>query len=176
MSEDLPIRMGPSFEEDWPGASARATECVMNLIRTAAELSERIADLLRPCDLTPAQAQTLSILHGAGEPLPHHTIAERLMTSRGSVSFLVDSLERRGLVRRLPHPTSRRIVLVGITDDALPLLRRFRPAIHALDCAAVAGLTRVEQDALIDLLGRIQRRLHAPPLTDATNAPSPAGP
>lgn len=156
--EPTPIRMGPTFEQDWPGASARATECVMNLIRAASDAGERIAAVLRPYGLTPAQSQVLSIIHGAGEPLPHHVIAERLVTARGTVSFLVDGLERRGLLRRVPHPASRRTVLVAITDAAERLLLEFRPRIHQVDRDLVAGLSTAEQDTLIDLLGRIQAR------------------
>ena len=154
------IRLGPTFEENWPGASARATECVLNLLRTADETMERLAEILRPYDLTPAAGQVLSIIHGAREPLPHHVIGERLVASRGTVSWLVDGLERRGLVRRVPHPTSRRIVLVAVTAEAERLLHEFRPHIHQLDRDLVAGLSAGEQETLLDLLGRIQVRLH----------------
>jgi DNA-binding MarR family transcriptional regulator len=157
----VPIRMGPTFEQDWPGASTRATECVMNLIRAADQASARLAELVRPYDLTPSALQVLAIIHGAGEPLPHHVIGERLLTSRGTVSFLVDGLERRGLVRRVPHPTSRRTVLVAITEEAERLVREVTPRIHRMDVEAVAALNPAEQDTLIDLLGRIQARLTA---------------
>ena len=158
---DVPalIRMGPTFEQDWPGASSLATECIMNLLRTAGDISERMAELLRPYDLTPTQAQVLSIIHGAGEPLPHHIIGERLVVARGTVSFLVDTLERRGLVRRVPHPNSRRTVLVAITEEAERLLHGYRPRIHQLDRDLVAGLCAEEQDTLLELLGRVQARV-----------------
>lgn len=170
--ESGPVRMGPTFEQDWPGASARATDCVMNILRSADWLSERIATLLRPYDLTPAQAQTLSIIHGAGEPLPHHVIAERLVTSRGTVTWLVDGLAQRGLLVRRPHPTSRRTVLVAVTDEAVRLLHEFRPKIHQLDRDVVADLSAAEQGLLIDLLARIQ----AWTKTGAGDCPEPGTP
>jgi DNA-binding MarR family transcriptional regulator len=151
--------MGPTFEQDWPGSSARATECVMNAIRTGDQASARLAELLRPYDLTPSALQVLAIIHGAREPLPHHVIGDRLLTSRGTVTFLVDGLERRGLVRRTPHPSSRRTVLVAITDDAERLVDEILPQIHALDREAVRALTPAEQETLIELLGRVQAGL-----------------
>lgn len=156
-----PVRMGPAFEQDWPGASERATDCVMNILRGADWLAGRIAELLRPYDLTPAQAQALAIVHGAGEPLPHHVIAERLVSSRGTVTWLVDGLARRGLMVRLPHPTSRRTVLVAITDEAVRLLHEFRPKIHEMDRLVVADLSAMEQELLVELLARIQARTRA---------------
>lgn len=154
--ESGPIRMGPAFEQDWPGASARATECVMNAIRTGDRASARLAELLRPHDLTPSAFQVLAIIHGAREPLPHHVIGERLLTSRGTVTFLVDGLERRGLVRRQPHPSSRRTVLVAITDEADRLVHTIQPQIHAMDRETTRGLIEAEQEILIELLGRMQ--------------------
>jgi DNA-binding MarR family transcriptional regulator len=160
--EPTPIRMGPTFEQDWPGASASATECVMNVIRTADQASARQAELLRPYDLTPSAFQVLAIIHGARESLPHYVIGERLLTSRGTVTFLVDVLERRGLVRRLPHPSSRRTVLVAITEEADRLMHEIQPQIHAMDRETTRGLSEAEQETLIELLGRVQAALAGP--------------
>jgi DNA-binding MarR family transcriptional regulator len=153
-----PVRMGETFEADWPGAGASATDCVMNVI-LAADLSvAAIAEVLRPFELTPAAAQVLSIVHGAREPLPHHVIADRMLVRRGTVTWLVDGLEKRGLVCRVPHPESRRTVLVEVTAAGTALLGRFRPLIHSVDCVLVADLTPAEQELLVDLLSRVQAR------------------
>ncbi len=45
-------------------------------------------------------------------------IAERLLTTTGSMTSLLDTLEKRGLIRRLPHPDDRRKLLVDITPAA----------------------------------------------------------
>jgi DNA-binding MarR family transcriptional regulator len=150
--------MGPTFEQDWPGASARATDCVMNILLTAERINERMKELMRPFALTPAAGQVLSIIHGAGEPLPHHVVAERLVSSRGTVTWLVDGLERCGLVRRIPHPTSRRTVLVALTEEGERQMLAFRPRIHQLDRELVADLNQTEQETLLELLGRVQAR------------------
>src|ERR671923_440387 len=157
MAEDAPaVRMGPTFEQDWPGASARATECVMNAVLLGDLFVEALGRLLRPYRLSPATAQVLSILDGAGEPLPHHVISQRLLVSRGTVTWLVTALEKRGLVRRIAHPSDRRAVLVELTAAGAALHQRFRPLIHRLDQQVVADLTPQEQDTLIELLGRMQ--------------------
>src|SRR5207244_1269678 len=117
---------------------------------------ETLGRLLRPFGLTPATAQVLSILHGAGEPLPHHLISQRLLVSRGTVTWLVTALEKRGLVQRAAHPSDRRTVLVRLTPAGEALHRRYRPLIHRLDQDVVTDLSAQEQDTLIELLGRMQ--------------------
>lgn len=170
--DSIPIRLGPAFERSWPAASIGAVECIMNLLRTADWASARHASLLRPYDLTTTQLGVLAILYDAGEPIPHHVIGTRLLTKAGTVSWLVDGLERRGLVRRVPHPTSRRTVLVALTEEAVPLVREILPLLHAADRAMVADLNAEEQETLVSLLGRVQLTIR---MTDACQGDSAPG-
>ena len=154
-----PARMGPTYEQDWPGASARATHCLMNTILVGNLLLEEFARLLEPHALTPAQFQTLAILHGEDEPLPHNVIAQRLLVSRGTVTWLIDALEKRGYVQRESHPSSRRTVLVAVTEAGHAIVREVTPIIQRCDLDVTADLSVDEQDLLVDLLARMQRSL-----------------
>ncbi len=53
----------------------------------------------------------------ASGPRTPSEIAERLQVTTASVTELVDRLERNGLVRRIPHPTDRRKLLVMLTVE-----------------------------------------------------------
>src|SRR5262249_20899072 len=97
------IQLATDFDEKYPGGSQKATESAMNLVRTAELLMKRIGGLVQPFDLTPSSALVLGILADAGAPLPPNQIAERLIISRATMTGLLDSLERRAYVRRLPH-------------------------------------------------------------------------
>ncbi|HJS28755.1 MAG TPA: MarR family transcriptional regulator, partial [Anaerolineales bacterium] len=80
----------------------------MNLVFTADLLVRHISDLLQPFGLSPASGLVLSILADSETPLPPHKLADRLIISRATVTGLVDSLERRGYVKRQPHQSDRR--------------------------------------------------------------------
>jgi DNA-binding MarR family transcriptional regulator len=43
-------------------------------------------------------------------------LSEHLMVTPRNVTALVDGLEREGLVRRTPHPTDRRAILIQLTE------------------------------------------------------------
>src|SRR6266852_9183893 len=99
MTNQNPIQMAPDFAERYPGASPKATEAAMNLVRTADLLVKRIGDLVEPFGLSPSSGLVLGILADAKAPLPPNQIAERLIISRATVTGLLDSLEKRGYVR-----------------------------------------------------------------------------
>lgn len=159
MVNDSPIRIDPDFEDLYPGASARATEAAMNLAFTADLLVKRIAGLLQPFDLTPATGLVLSVLADSPEPLPPNEIADRLIISRAAVTGLLDSLERRDYVRRTPHPTDRRMLLIEMTDTGRQVATDFRPLVHRHQKQWLRVLSEKEQVQLIDTLQRVQGEL-----------------
>jgi DNA-binding MarR family transcriptional regulator len=157
------VQLPPNFSERYPGASSKATETAMNLVRTSDLLVKRIADLVQPFNLTPSSGLVLGILADSGEPLPPNKIAERLIISRASVTSLIDSLERRGYVLRAPHATDRRMLLIELTNAGRQAAHDFRLLVHQQQEAWLAVLTEQEQTQLIDTLHRLQVALNDTP-------------
>src|SRR3990170_1775937 len=164
MANNNIIHLPSDFNTRYPGASAGATETVMNLARTGDLLVRRIADLVQPFDLTPSSGLVLGILADAESHLPPNEIAERLILSRASVTSLLDSLERRGYVRRTPHPTDRRMLLIELTDVGRRIAHEFRLVVHRHQKERMASLTEQERDQLIDMLHRLQAALADSPI------------
>ena len=107
--------------------------------------------------LSAAGRMVLAVIEGAGQPLEPGVIAERLIITSGSVTSLLDTLEKRGLVRRLPHPDDRRKLLVEITPEAEAVLDRLLPSLHARERRVMdAALSPEEQAALLDMLARVE--------------------
>jgi DNA-binding MarR family transcriptional regulator len=159
MANHLAVQITPDFAERYPNSSASATECAMNLVFTAELIVKRIASLLHPFDLSPGSGLVLSILADSDSPLPPHTIAERLITSRATVTGLIDSLERRRYVQRRPHLSDRRMLLVDLTDTGRQVANAFRPIVHQQQKVWLGALSEQEQQQLIDTLERLQATL-----------------
>jgi DNA-binding MarR family transcriptional regulator len=159
MANHIQIKLAEDFNEKYPGGSAKATESAMNLVRTADLLVKRIADVVQPFDLTPSSGLVLGILADAESPLPPKQIAERLITSRATVTGLLDSLEKRGYVRRSPHSTDRRMLLIELTDAGRRVAYEFRLLVHQRQREWLAALDEQEQDQFIDALHRLQAAL-----------------
>ncbi len=162
MSNYIPVKIAPDFEQRYPDASPKATESAMNLVRTAELLEKRIAGLLQPFGLSPATGLVLSILADTEPPVSPNQIAERLIISRASVTSLIDSLEKRGYVRRQPHGSDRRMLLIELTETGRQVADRFRPIVHMHENQWLNTLSAEEQEQLIQLLHRLQTVLVGP--------------
>lgn len=162
MDEVSAIRVPADFEREFPGASRSAAEVAANLVRTA---NAFVAEIDRgPREITGLSAsafQTLAILEGADEPLTGRAIAERLLVSSASMTSLLDTLERRGLVERHPHPTDRRKVLIHLTAEARGTVDQMLPVIHATITAALGDLAEPDREQLITSLTTIRAHLDA---------------
>ncbi len=154
------IQMPDDFYEQTPDGDLLATEAVMNTIRTADILFDKIGRLLRPLHVSAAGGLVLGILRDHGS-MPPSEIGERLQVTRATVTGVVDSLERRGYVRRSPHPVDRRSLLVEISPDGLAVLQQLRILVHRNERAWMAIASPEELRTYIDLLHRIQDSLAA---------------
>lgn len=79
---------------------------------------------LRPLGLTPAQAESLTVL-AAFQPLSLRELGELLICESGSSpSRVVDRLVTSGIVRRETDPGDHRSVLLSLTTEGRKLARR----------------------------------------------------
>ncbi len=162
MSNYFSVIIAPDFKQRYPGASPKATECAMNEVLTADLLEKRIASLLQPFGLSPASGLVLSILADTEAPISPNQIAERLIISRASVTSLIDSLEKHGYVKRQPHGSDRRMLLIELTDSGLQVADQFRPIVHQHQQQWLNVLTEPEQEQLVQTLHRLQATLMDP--------------
>ena len=92
--------------------------------------------------ISPADLDALEHLEADG-PLTQRQLGERLFLTSGAVTMLVDRLERAGWVRRRPHPTDRRYVLVELSAAAEartpPALAEYHRRVRAIARAVPAA-------------------------------------
>jgi DNA-binding MarR family transcriptional regulator len=179
-----PLRQAAHFEVEFPGASRSASEVLLNLARTSsvslAELDRRHKSAIGNLSLSGWQA--LAVIEGAGEPLPPKVIGQRLLLTSGSITSLLDTLERHGFVRREPHPDDRRKLLVNITDEARKLVDLMLAQVHATSIDVMAGVSEADREQVIQTLAKIRANAEAmaslpvPPVTIRRRAvPSRSG-
>jgi DNA-binding MarR family transcriptional regulator len=125
-------------------------ETVDLLLGLSHVLSTNLATVAAEYGLTPAQARVLVIME---EPAPMRNLAERLSCDKSNVTGLVDGLEERSLLARLPDPRDRRVKQLVLTDSG----RRLRSTLHLrlyTEAPALSNLTPTEEDQLRELLRR----------------------
>ena len=157
------IEMPADFYEQTPDGSLLATEAVMNTIRTADLLFDQIGRLLRPLGVTAAGGLVLGILRDHGT-MPPSEVGDRLQVTRATVTGVVDSLERRGFVRRSANPADRRSLLLELTPEGRAVVQELRTLVHGHERAWMAVLSESELRGYIELLHRIQDSLASVPV------------
>jgi DNA-binding MarR family transcriptional regulator len=133
--------------------SCREEELFLNILRTSDQLMRRVADVLKPADLSATQYNVPRILRGAvPEGLACGEISDRMVTRDPDITRLLDRLEKRGLVARSREKADRRVVTARITDTGLELLRKLDETVVRLHKAQLGHLDAKSQEGLIRLL------------------------
>jgi DNA-binding MarR family transcriptional regulator len=81
-----------------------------------------------------------------------------MMVTRATITGLLDSLERRGLVRRLASEGDGRTRPVAITPVGRRIAGDLVPRMHRFERDLMAALSQEELGALRDVVARLQRR------------------
>lgn len=154
------VQVPGQFEKEFPGASALATECFLNLGRVAVSM---LAELDRLLDRFGVPSYTgfnaLTVLAGAGEPIPPSVVAKRMVVTRPTVTGILKTLERLGLVTSAAHGSDGRMRLVSLTDAGRDLVKHVLPEVHRFEEELISTLDRRQQRALLDCLAAIAGRL-----------------
>jgi MarR family 2-MHQ and catechol resistance regulon transcriptional repressor len=108
------------------------------------------ADVARH-DLTVAEFGVLEALYHKG-PMLLNEVQRRILVSSGGITYLVDRLEKRGLVERRDCPGDRRARFAALTPEGDRLLRDIFPAHAAVIRDALTPLSREDKREAIRLL------------------------
>lgn len=125
-------------------------------------VSDQVAKDIRGYELNTTDFGVLELLYHQGEQTLQK-IGDKILLASGSITYVVDKLETKGLVRRIPCPNDRRITYASITSAGEQLLNDIFPQHWEQIETITAGLTEKEKIQAIELLKKLGR--HADHLT-----------
>jgi DNA-binding MarR family transcriptional regulator len=140
----------PAHGEALPGLTAL-------LYEATARLEAHFASCASAVGLTSAQANAVYELD---QPIGMRELGRRMCCEPPNVTFVVDRLEERGLVRRGPLPGDRRAKQVELTEDGRDLRRDLLDRL-AEDPPLRGALDAAERRMLRTLLARALADPHA---------------
>ena len=99
-------------------------------------------------------------------PLPIGEIGDRILLTSGSMTYVLDKLQKRALIRRRPCDADRRVLYAELTPEGRRLIEAVFPEHAALIADVLAGLSVEEQRTATDLLRRLGHaaQAYAPPV------------
>jgi DNA-binding MarR family transcriptional regulator len=108
--------------------------------------------------ISQAQASVLVVLKSVGRPLPLSRLARLLVQEAQSVTSLVDRLENRGLVRRVPDSRDRRVINVQLTGEGESLFGALYPEARQGISDILTALSATELRSLTGSLRKLRNR------------------
>jgi DNA-binding MarR family transcriptional regulator len=121
-----------------------AMAAVANIHRAALAVRNHLErTVLAPYDLTWTAWTVLWVVWIWGE-IETHSVAREAGISKPTLSGVLTTLEGRGLLRRRPHPTDARRVLVDMTRRGSRLMNELFPLFNAEE-AVVTGALAAQQ-------------------------------
>lgn len=143
----------------FPQLNPTAMECFMYMMRAGDEMF-RVGDAyFSKHNLSQGRFLVLILLV---DPLTSEAIArtpaelaDMASCTRATMTGLIDTLERDGLVRREPNPDDRRMMRVYITEQGLSVLETILPEHFARITQLMAPLSEAECRTLVGLLSKV---------------------
>ena len=150
------VRVGPDFADEYPDGDPAAAEALSTVIRAGQALYDEIDRAMQASIGVPESAlNTLAVIDGSQRPLTPSEISERTFRSSATITSILDVLERRGWIRRVPNPEDRRSVLIEISEDGYAVADRFLPGVRKIERAVMGDLSTKELAALMNILTKI---------------------
>jgi len=104
--------------------------------------------------LSSAEFMVLEVLYHRTR-IPLQQIGEKILVTSGSITYNIDKLENKGLLKRVPCSEDRRVTYAEITEAGRKLFDEIFPrhvsSIHGL----MGGLNTAEKDMAIDMLKKL---------------------
>ena len=100
--------------------------------------------------------QILAIREGSMTP---SEIAERVFREKNSITAVINTLEREGVVRREPSADDRRSVKVVITDKGWKEANRLNPIAQEISREALSCMDKEQLETLVDTMREVRESL-----------------
>jgi MarR family 2-MHQ and catechol resistance regulon transcriptional repressor len=145
----------PAGERD--AETAQALRTWIALARAYNAMAQVVSTDVARHGLTPAEFGVLEALFHKG-PMLLNEVQRRILVSSGGITYLVDRLEKRGLVERRDCPGDRRARFAALTEEGEALLAGIFPEHAAAIRQAMSGLGAAEKDELARLSRIVQKQ------------------
>jgi len=146
------------LSERYPSIDPRAVEAFLVLLRTATDTLNAFESYWQRLGMSQGKFTVLMLLNRNPEQgLNPSELADKAGVTRATMTGLLDTLEKDGVIRREADVRDRRTVLVRLTETGRALLERMLPDYFECVARLMAPLSAIERKQLVALLQKIQQ-------------------
>ncbi|MCZ8523265.1 MULTISPECIES: MarR family winged helix-turn-helix transcriptional regulator [Paenibacillus] len=135
-------------------ARSASLKLLVVLSKAYKTIMDRAVKDMKQYDLSPSEFTILEVLYTKGR-IPLQQIGEKILITSGTITYNIDKLEKKALLKRVPCKDDRRVVYAEMTAAGSELFDRIFPdhaeTIHSL----MHGLTLEEKESAVALLKKL---------------------
>lgn len=142
----------------------------MMLLRGVAdEFAALLKESLDRYEMSEGRLRVLGHLLDRDRPVSHSDLAQASGVTKGTVTGLINGLERDGLVRRVACPCDRRVSYIELTREGEQALKRILPGHLARMSEIVRTISTEDQRTLVKILETMRSGLDKAPKCEAAS-------
>ena len=150
------------FASRYPGTDVAAISDFVSLLRASSDISMALDRLLARHGLLQGRWWILVLLLRQEALTSSPTdLAEKAGVTKATMTGFIDSLEREGLVVRLPDPVDRRKFLIRLTPAGQQKLDETVPDYNGKVAALMSCLAESDRKIMVESLRRLAANLDA---------------
>ncbi|AIM17503.1 MULTISPECIES: MarR family winged helix-turn-helix transcriptional regulator [Neobacillus] len=135
-------------------STATSLKLFIVLSRAYKAINEHVNKVIQANGLNPTEFAVLELLYHKGDQ-PLQQIGAKILLASGSITYVVDKLEQKGLLQRSACPKDRRVIYAQITEKGKKLIQDIFPE-HAKQIDhLMSSLSDEEKLVAIDLLKKL---------------------
>ncbi|PFO09852.1 MarR family transcriptional regulator [Bacillus sp. AFS076308] len=124
------------------------------LSRAYKAINEHVNKAIQANGLNPTEFAVLELLYHKGDQ-PMQQIGGKILLASGSITYVVDKLEQKELLRRIACPNDRRVTYAQITEQGKSFIEEIFPE-HAKQIdTLISRLSESEKTTAIELLKKV---------------------
>ncbi|WP_081772862.1 MarR family winged helix-turn-helix transcriptional regulator [Bacillus sp. EB01] len=128
------------------------------LMKTAKGIHEKVREQMLMYKLNVTEFSVLEVLYQKGT-LTIQQICQNVLISSGSMTYVIDKLEKRGLLKRNACPNDRRAIHISLTQDGLNLMDTIMPKYLDMVDGLFEALDHEEAETFLKLLKKVNNRI-----------------
>ncbi|MHC0038638.1 MarR family winged helix-turn-helix transcriptional regulator [Pseudoneobacillus sp. C159] len=124
------------------------------LSRAYKAINEHVNKVIQAKGLNPTEFAVLELLYHKGDQ-PLQQIGGKILLASGSITYVVDKLEVKGLLQRAACPKDRRVTYAQITESGKKFIDDIFPEHELRIHELMSSLTQDEKETAIELLKKL---------------------
>lgn len=124
------------------------------LSRSYKAINEQVNKFITGNGLNPTEFAVLELLYHKGEQ-PLQQIGGKILLASGSITYVVDKLEQKGLLKRVACPNDRRVTYAKISDEGKQFIEGIFPEHEQRIHDIMSVLSDEEKNTAIEILKKL---------------------